>query len=576
MKKISEIINQSGYPRLCINGEIQNGLAYITYLTENNRYMDFAKAGYRLFSVPVFFGFNHLNEYSGLDVFKNGIFDKDAPDFSVFDEDIKQILVACPEAYIFPRVNVSLSRKWEFQNPDELCAPYSDGTQSRASFASDKWAEEVKREMCAFITHVKESGYSSHIVGYQIAGGNTEEWLPFDRDKGISGKRAAEKFARYVETKGIEASEPNFYRFYSELIADRIIEFSSLVKRLTDRRLVVGTFYGYTLSCPYRSYGHHALLKILESEEVDFICSPVCYSNNRKVGRDHPYMPALTSIKHHGKLYFSENDTRTHLSHAVNDTEWYNKPIWFGPDAETSCEVIKMHAARALINGHAAWWFDMWGGWFADNTYMDLLKDIRKLFEKSLSINMRSVTQTAVFVDEESYALISNASVTKNVCYNIREALGKMGAPYDIYLSADAPSVIARYKAIISLVPVETELSDRVKKLAEQNRCSFIEITNENYDIAPSELRAFLQSAGGGVYCERDAVIYANDSFIFLHTAEDGEYTLNVKSPEGLVDVLTGKPFIQGQYLKKGKSFILSCAKVNDEISINCDFDGEE
>ena len=80
--------SQSGYPQLCINGEIQDGLAYITYLTENNRYIDFAKAGYRLFSVPVFFGYNHLNERSGLNVFKKGIFDKDEPDFSIFDEDI--------------------------------------------------------------------------------------------------------------------------------------------------------------------------------------------------------------------------------------------------------------------------------------------------------------------------------------------------------------------------------------------------------------------------------------------------------------------------------------------------------
>ena len=69
----SEIINKNGYPQLCINGEIHDGLAYITYLTENNCYIDFAKAGFCLFSVPVFFGFNHLNEYSGLDVFKKGL-----------------------------------------------------------------------------------------------------------------------------------------------------------------------------------------------------------------------------------------------------------------------------------------------------------------------------------------------------------------------------------------------------------------------------------------------------------------------------------------------------------------------
>ena len=563
MKKISEIVHENGRPQLCINGEIQDGLAYITYLTENNRYADFAKAGYRLFSFPVFFGFNHLNEYSRLDVFKKGIFDQDEPDFSIFDEDIKQILNACPDAYIFPRVNVSLSREWELQNPDELCDPYPDGIPSRTSFASDKWAEEVKREIRAWIAHIQESNYASHIVGYQVAGGNTEEWLPFDKKNGISGTRCIEKFAKYAEAKGIPPSEPTFFRFYSELVADRIIEFSSLIKQLTDRRLVVGTFYGYTLGCPYRSDGHHALLKILESEDVDFICSPVCYSNTRAVGRDHPYMTTLASIKHHGKLYFSENDTRTHLTRAVNDMEWYNKPIWFGPDKETSCDVIKMHAARALINGHAAWWFDMWGGWFRDDTYMTLLKDIRELFEKSSSIPMHSVAQTAVFVDEESYALVSDTSLTKNVCYRIREALGKMSAPYDIYLSADASSVIERYKAIISLVPIETEHSKRVRELAKRCGCALIEIKNENCHITSNELRTFLRGAGAWIYCERDAVIYANDRFLFLHTVEDGEYTLNVQDDEMLVDAFTGKPFIEGQYLNGGKSFIFEIRTEN-------------
>lgn len=558
MERISEIIQKNGYPQLCIHGEIQDGLAYITYLTENNRYVDFAKAGYRLFSVPVFFGFNHLNEYSGLDVFKKGIFDKDEPDFSVFYEDIKQILAACPNAYIFPRVNVSLSRDWELQNPDELCDPYPDGTAARASLASDKWAVEVKREIRAFIAHVEESTYRAHIVGYQVAGGNTEEWLPLDKEKGISGRRVEEKFAKHVQEKGIEASEPAFYRFYSELVADRILEFSSLIKSLTERRLIVGTFYGYTFSCPDRTFGHHALLKILESEDVDFICSPLCYSNNRRAGRDHPYGPPVASVKHHGKLYFSENDTRTHLSRAVNGMEWYNTPVWFGPDKEGTCNIIKMHAAKALINGHAAWWFDMWGGWFADDTYMTLLKDIRSLFEKSASAPIVSAAETAVFVDEECYALLSEPSVSLNVCFGIREALGKMGAPYDMYLSADAPSVMDRYKAIISLVPIETESSRRVKALAEQSKRAILEITKDNYDITTRELREFLQGAGAWVYCERDAVIYANDRFMFLHTAEDGEYTLHVKHTETLVDVLTGKPFTQGQYLKKGESFILA------------------
>ena len=101
MKTVSCVKIEKGIPCFFVNGECLEGLAYITYLTENNRYADFASVGYRLFSLPVFFGFNRLNEHSGLEVFTKGIFDGDTPDFSVFDEDIARILSACPDAVLF-------------------------------------------------------------------------------------------------------------------------------------------------------------------------------------------------------------------------------------------------------------------------------------------------------------------------------------------------------------------------------------------------------------------------------------------------------------------------------------------
>lgn len=86
---------------------------------------------------------------------------------------------------------------------------------------------------------------------------------------------------------------------------------------------------------------------------------------------EHLYMLPVDSVKLHGKLYFSENDTRTHLSRPVNDTTWYTQPVWFGPDTEQgSLDILKMHFARLLLKGQAGWWFDMWGGWFDTPGYL--------------------------------------------------------------------------------------------------------------------------------------------------------------------------------------------------------------
>ena len=552
---ISCIKSENGIPVLYVNRKRQDGIAYLTYLTSNHCYTDFANAGYCLYSMPVFFGFNHLNENSGLDVFTKGIFDGEQPDFSVFDKDVERILQACPEAYILPRINVSLSRTWELAHPDELCNPYPDGTPGRASFASDVWAEEVKHELSLLIEHVSNSRYAPRIAGYQIAGGNTEEWLPLD-DKGISGKRAEEKYTQYLQESKKADSDTAFYRFYSELVAGRICEFASYLKQITDRRVVVGSFYGYTLECPGRTSGHHALHKLLECENVDFLCSPISYSMGRALGRDHPYMTPLASIRHHGKLYFSENDTRTHLSLPVNRMPWYNAPIWYGPDKTGSLHAILLHAARALTNSHAAWWFDMWGGWFADPDYMHLMQQIHQTFVKSRLLPTQSVAEVAVFVDEEVYASLEDTSASLPVCYLIRETLGIMGAPYDLYLASDAEDVISKYQAIISLQPSDSPLMDRLTTLAYNMGKPHLEIRPENATITSNELRSFLRKANVFLWCTQDAVIYANQSYVCLHAVHDGTCVINVPGSLDLMDVLSGQKHATEIACKKGETYL--------------------
>ncbi len=547
---------EHGIPTLYVNRERQPGLAYLTYLTKNNCYAEFASAGYRLYSLPVFFGFNHLNENSGLDVFTKGIFDGEQPDFSVFDADITRILKSCPDAYILPRLNVSLSRAWELSHPNELCDPHPDGTPGRASFASDMWAAEVKRELSLLIEHISHCRYAPHVAGYQIAGGNTEEWLPLDAAHGISGPRAREKYASYLQSNGLADSDAAFYRFYSELVAARICEFAAHVKQLTERRVVVGSFYGYTLECPDRTSGHHALSALLKCEDVDFLCSPISYSMTRALGRDHPYMTPLASIRLHGKLYFSENDTRTHLSLPVNDTPWYTSPIWFGPDKLVSRNAILFHAARALIGSHAAWWFDMWGGWFADPDYMQLMQQLHGVFCQSQGLPMQSVAEVAVFVDEQAYAALQDTAASAPVCSLIREVLGIMGTPYDLYLASDAEAVIHRYKAVISLAPCASPLLDRVATLAYNTSKPHLVIRPDNADITSAELRSFLRKANVTLLCQHDAVIYANQSYLFVHAVCNGICELNVPGCRDLVDALSGQPYPAQFACKKGESYL--------------------
>ncbi len=555
-----EIID--GIPRLSINGTLSDGVAYMTYFTNNNRYSDFAECGCRLFSLPVFFGDSTINENTHIPPFKRGLFADSEPYFSELDRDVADILAARPDAYIFPRVDVSLPKRWLAANPDELC---DTGTPKhpesrRECFSSDKWAEEVKRLLSLLVEHIEASSYRDHIVGYQISGGQTQEWMAFD-SRGSQGRRSREAFERYCEDTECDRTEAEYYAFLSRTVAQRIGEFAEHVKQLTDRRLVVGAFYGYTFELAERGFAHHALYTLLECDSIDFLCSPVSYAKGRALCRDHACMLPLESLKLHGKLYFSENDTRTHLTRAPNAMPEYNSAIWYGPDPHGSINVMKMHFSRALTHSHALWWFDMWGGWFASEKYMSLIEKMREIAERSATMPSHSRAELAVFIDENSVFTLTDGSVYSRVCYDFRDTLGACGAPYDVYLTADYETVMVKYKALISLVPADTPLSNSLQESAAKQEIPLLKINENNCDISTAKVRKFLTGAGVHVYSDSDAVIYANGSYLFLHTVHDGVQSLKMPHGVRLYEVFEAKSFPVEFESASGESYLFEYKK---------------
>ena len=230
----SEIKSIGGVPTLTVDGKAIPEAAYITYFTDKNKYSDFAEAGYRLFSVPMYFSTRSINEYSGIPPFQKGIFeDKNgsytsAPDFGIIDR--------------------NLCEKWEAEHTDELATDnYSFFGRKCFCFSSDTWAAEVKRLLGEFIGYIESSPYRDRIIGYQLASGNTEEWFPFD-PCASHGKRSIEAFENAFPGESADLANPLYRRFLSQVMAKRVCEFAHHAKACCDGRVVIGAFYGYTLT----------------------------------------------------------------------------------------------------------------------------------------------------------------------------------------------------------------------------------------------------------------------------------------------------------------------------------------
>lgn len=531
-----------GNPTLTADGRPIPPMAYITYRPEENRYGDFARAGVRLYSVNLNVSEMPINERAPVLVFQKGIFEGEEPDFSIVDQNFDQILAACPEAYMFPRVNVNLPRAWEEAHPEELC-DRGFGERCRFSFASDLWAQTVEAYLTALVTYIEQSPYKDRVIGYQLAAGNTEEWLSIDPQSGF-GARAKEKFAAYCRERGCAPEAAAYYRFMSETVVTRITGLAAAVKRLTGRQKLVGCFYGYTLFVGRREC-HHALARLLACEDVDFLCSPPAYTELRRPGIDLYAMVPTESVCLHGKVYFSENDIRTHLSRPVHEHPNYTSPIWYGPDAPASAEQMKLAFCRAMLKGYGMWWFDMWGGWYGDEAYMSLIRRMEELCRGGMDT---PDTPLAVYVDEE--AVIREEGAPACIQPALR-SLGLCGVPYDVYLTADHPETCGRYRACVLIEPVETPLSSAAAAAGEAAGVPTLRLQGET--PTPEALQAWLIGVGITPHVDRPAVVYRGRRYISLYTPADGAYDFCDGDRHSFVDLFDGAYVEFPTHLPKGK-----------------------
>ncbi len=504
-----------------VDGRTEIPVAYMSYAPLKENFDDMKKCGVRLFMFPIYAGDEGINMESGLRPLCDNFFKGYGQyDFSVVDEILQRLAPQGNEdVFVIPRVCLEPPVWWQKMHPDEV-ARDSRGEAQRECFASKLWLSEMSVALRALIDHIGASKWADRVIGYHIAAGGTEEWSyqcrynPQFYDYSEVNLRAYRAFlvARYgslaeirrAHGKNYETLESivfphpverrycksgylrdpseeravlDYYDYHNESVADAITYFCREVKEHTGQTKLAGAFYGYVFAMPQNFKGLHALGKVLASPHIDFLSTTNC-------GEHWQFSSAVESAKLHGKLWMCEGDIRTSLStgmgknlaHAMPDNDYYDSDVWHGPETvKGSVARLTQALARIATNFVGIWWFDMFGGWFAD-------PEMLKIIERSIPLLAEQKkdlfpTEVAFVVDERGHKYTSlDDRAVPFATWELMNNLDRAGFPYDNYLLSDIadPAFPAdRYRLIIFLAavnPSEKEIAAVTEKLKKDGK----------------------------------------------------------------------------------------------------------
>ncbi|NQZ70601.1 MAG: beta-galactosidase, partial [Lentisphaeria bacterium] len=468
----SEVKPYKGRPTLHINGKPHHGLIFYSpgFRGRKMRYGHEAiAAGVKILSFAMYL--------------KESVQEDGTINFDSIDERFEEAATAYPEAQFMLRVEVEPPPWWRKKNMDQVITMRRSKNKiehARVAFSSTSWRKLMLPVLAAYIKRT-EKHYGHRVIGYQFSAGASAEWgyswtgLPGDfskaqeqafqkwlkkyyaNDQAKLRKAWADNKAEFatasvpVDRRGHSSMRSildpvrdrriiDYQKFHAEVVTNAIADFArSCKKTLADlgRKKVCGTFYGYWTQ--YGNAGHHGLSRLLRNPDIDLICSPYAYFM-RGPGQQFISQAPLSSVALHGKLHYTEDDTRTFIVGA-------NDPAHCADRAETLW-VLRRNLMGSLTTGGTLWWMDLvGGGWYSDRKILQDLTRMMAMAEAQIKRRQTSVAQIAVVISESSTPYLAPRNSPLPAAIRLQLArLGAIGAPYELYLASDLEKMFTDQK----------------------------------------------------------------------------------------------------------------------------------
>jgi len=388
------------------------------------------------------------------------------------DSAIRAILDADPDGYVMPRIVFVPARGWKREYATEI-ATYADGPSADPSLTSERFWREAEHSLQTLVSHLRDYEWSGRVFGYHLERG---EWFqPADQgyDRSMANREAFRDWLRVKYKNSLVAlraawydgdvqfhtaeippviAKPNdqrafyetrrerrtidFCSFTSESTADRLIALAGAMKRAADDKALVSVCYGYTFEFGHGHSGHLALCKVLECEDIDLICGPPSY-RDRKPGGAASMPGPIHSPALHGKLWLSEDDTKTFLAPVTKDDDDFNPRL---SDRFQTEQAYARAMGRAYATETGVGFMDLWGeGWLDDDALWERMGGFAQRYSKLLDIEpARKRADAIVLFDEKSLLHIQRGEAFfRKITSGFREMLQRSGVNYEVYLQSD-------------------------------------------------------------------------------------------------------------------------------------------
>ena len=397
------------------------------------------------------------------------------------DARLRALLDADPDGFVMPRLVFVPARGWKREYPTEISA-YAEGATGDPSLTSARFWQECERSLEMLITHIQSQTYGERVWGYHLERGEWFQSMDGGYDRSTANRDAFRDWLRekykhslillraawyegdvQFHTAEIPAApgKPNpqrafyetrrerniidFNEFTSESTANRLAALARAVKKVSHNNALVSVCYGYTFEFGHGFSGHLALDRLLASPHVDLITGPPSYRDRKPTGAA-SFPAPIDSPALHGKLWLSEDDTKTYLAPAAQDPDDFNPRL---ADRFATEQAQARSMGRALATNTGVGWMDLWGeGWLDEDGLWERIGAFQaRLLRQQQNTNGASGANGAsstktpdviALIDEKSLLHIQKGEpFFRKLTNGLRDVLQRSGASVGLYLQSD-------------------------------------------------------------------------------------------------------------------------------------------